>query len=117
MRNMPKRNWISLIGCALAVSGTWSSASTANVRSKIAPSVVPSFNPPDLSAANDCMQKGLAILDDPNSTPVPGPVQMMDRDSLNQIRDVMAEFFANPDMTVADAQAQFVEIVKNAPPL
>ena len=71
----------------------------------------------DLSAANDCMQKGLAILDDPNSTPVPGPIQMMDRDSLNQIRDVMAEFFANPDMSAADAQAQFVEIVKNAPPL
>ena len=50
---MPKRNWIGLIGCALAISGIWSSASTANVRSKISPTVVPSLTPPDLSAAND----------------------------------------------------------------
>ena len=71
----------------------------------------------DLSAANDCMQKGLKILDTPNSAVFPNDAQMMDRDSLNQIRDVMNEFFANPDMTAVDAQAQFVEIIKNAPPL
>ena len=71
----------------------------------------------DLSAANDCMQKGLAILDDPTSAVFPNDAQMMDRDSLNQISDVMNEFFANPDVTPADAQAQFVEIIKNAPPL
>jgi glucose/mannose transport system substrate-binding protein len=71
----------------------------------------------DLSAANDCMKKGLAILDDPNRVVVPNNSQMLDRDSLNQINDVMKEFFANKDMAVADAQAQFVEIIKNAPPL
>ena len=69
----------------------------------------------DLSAANDCMKKGLAILDDPNGVKVPGPIQMIDRDSLNQIKDVMAEFFANPAVTPEQAQAQFVDIIKNAP--
>ena len=68
----------------------------------------------DLSAANDCMKKGLEILD--HSTKVfPNNVQMIDRDSLNQIRDVMNEFFANPAITPEAAQAQFVEIIKNAP--
>jgi glucose/mannose transport system substrate-binding protein len=68
----------------------------------------------DLSAANDCMKKGLEILD--KSTKVfPNDAQMIDRDSLNQIRDVMNEFFANKDVTPEKAQAQFVEIIKNAP--
>jgi glucose/mannose transport system substrate-binding protein len=70
----------------------------------------------DLSAANDCMKKGLEILD--HSTAVfPNDVQMIDRDSLNQIRDVMNEFFANPAVTAEQAQAQFVDIIKKAPPL
>lgn len=68
----------------------------------------------DLSAANDCMKKGLEILDH-GSKVFPNDSQMIDRDSLNQIRDVLNEFFANPDMTAEDAQAQFVEIIKNAP--
>jgi glucose/mannose transport system substrate-binding protein len=68
----------------------------------------------DLSAANDCMKKGLEILD--KSTKVfPNDAQMIDRDSLNQIRDVMNEFFANPSVTPEAAQASFVEIIKNAP--
>jgi glucose/mannose transport system substrate-binding protein len=68
----------------------------------------------DLSAANDCMKKGLEILD--HSTAVfPNDAQMLDRDSLNQIRDVMNEFFSNPAVTAAEAQAQFVDIIKNAP--
>jgi glucose/mannose transport system substrate-binding protein len=70
----------------------------------------------DLSAANDCMKKGLEILDHPKSNAVfPNDVQMLDRDSLNQINDVMTNFFSKPDMAPADAQKQFVEIIKNAP--
>ena len=42
---------------------------------------------------------------------------MIDRDSINQISDLLNEFFANPAMTAADAQAKFVEIIKNAPKL
>jgi glucose/mannose transport system substrate-binding protein len=68
----------------------------------------------DLGAANDCMKKGLEILD--HSTAVfPNDVQMLDRDSINQINDVMTNFFSKPDMTTADAQAKFVEIIKAAP--
>lgn len=71
----------------------------------------------DLSAANDCMKKGLEILDHPANPDVvfPNDIQMIDRDSLNQINDLFTEFMANPDMSAADAQAKFVEIIKNAP--
>jgi glucose/mannose transport system substrate-binding protein len=70
----------------------------------------------DLAAANDCMKRGLEILD--KGTKVfPNDVQMLDRDSINQINDLMTAFFATPDMTPADAQAKFAEIIKNAPPL
>jgi len=68
----------------------------------------------DLSAANDCMKKGLEILDH-SSAVFPNDVQMIDRDSLNQINDLFTEFMANPDMAAADAQAKFVDIIKNAP--
>jgi glucose/mannose transport system substrate-binding protein len=68
----------------------------------------------DLSAANDCMKKGLEILD--GSTAVfPNDIQMIDRDSLNQINDLFTEFMANPDMPAADAQAKFVSIIEAAP--
>ncbi len=70
----------------------------------------------DLSAANDCMKKGLEILD--HSTAVfPGQIQMIDRDSINQINDLMTNFFSKPEMTTADVQAKFVEIIKAAPKL
>jgi glucose/mannose transport system substrate-binding protein len=68
----------------------------------------------DLSAANDCMKKGLEILD--KSTAVfPNDIQMIDRDSLNQINDLFTSFMADPAMPAADAQAKFAEIIKNAP--
>ena len=70
----------------------------------------------DLSAANDCMKKGLEILD--HSTAIyPSNIQMIDRDSLNQINDLFTEFFANPDQTAADTQAKFADIIAAAPPL
>jgi glucose/mannose transport system substrate-binding protein len=68
----------------------------------------------DLNAANDCMKKGLAILAD-ESKVYPNDVQMLDRDSLNQIRDIMSEFWSNPDVTPEQAQAKFVEVIKSAP--
>jgi glucose/mannose transport system substrate-binding protein len=67
----------------------------------------------DLSAANDCMKKGLEILD--HSTAVfPNDVQMIDRDSINQINDLFTAFMADPAMKAADAQAKFVNIIKTA---
>jgi len=70
----------------------------------------------DLNAANDCMKKGLAILADPTKV-FPGEIQMVDRDTLNQIRDLYNNFFSDKSVTPEAAQAQFVEIIKNAPPL
>jgi len=70
----------------------------------------------DLSAANDCMKKGLEILDHPKTNAVfPNDVQMLDRDSLTQIGDLMTNFFSKPEMKASDAQAKFVEIIKAAP--
>ncbi len=68
----------------------------------------------DLSAANDCMKKGLAILDHSKAV-FPGTIQMIDRDSLNQIDDLNTAFMADPTMTAAAAQAKFVDIIKKAP--
>lgn len=68
----------------------------------------------DLSAANDCMKKGLEILD--RGTKVfPNNSQMLDRDSLNQINDVMKEFFSDLSITPEQAQEQFAAIIEAAP--
>lgn len=67
----------------------------------------------DLSAANDCMKKGLEILKDPKNI-LPSNAQMMQRDDINQIVALYNEFFTTPDMTVEQAQAAFVELIKNA---
>ena len=70
----------------------------------------------DLSAANDCMKKGLEILD--HSTAIyPADQQMVDRDTILQIDDLMTEFMANPEVTAADAQAKFADIIEAAPPI
>jgi len=61
------------------------------------------------------MQKGLTILK--SGAAFPSGSQMLDRDSLNQIRDLENNFFADHNVTVDEAQAQFAEIIKNAPPL
>jgi len=68
----------------------------------------------DLAAANDCMKKGLKILSNPANV-FPDGGQLMQRETLYAIRDLRNEFFTNPAMTIEEAQAQFVEIIKNAP--
>jgi glucose/mannose transport system substrate-binding protein len=68
----------------------------------------------DLGAANDCMKKGLEILDHSKAV-FPNDVQMIDRDSINQINDLFTNFFSKPEMSPKDAQAKFVEIIKAAP--
>ena len=61
------------------------------------------------------MKKGIAILK--SKANFPSNAQMMDRDSLNQIKDIYNNFFADPNVTVEQAQAQFVDVIKGAPPL
>jgi glucose/mannose transport system substrate-binding protein len=66
----------------------------------------------DLNAANDCMKKGLDILAKGNT--IPDTNQLMTEDSLTQVNDLFAEFFATPTMTPEDAQKRFADIVSKA---
>eukprot|EP00903_Cladosiphon_okamuranus_P002056 g2054.t1 len=66
----------------------------------------------DLSAANDCMKKGLAILAKGNI--IPGTDQLMSADSNQQVNDLFVEFFNNPSMSAEDAQKLFASIISNA---
>ncbi len=67
----------------------------------------------DLSAANDCMKKGLEILAEGNI--LPDTNQTMSPDSQGQIEDLMTEFWADGSaMTAEDAQARFVDIIASA---
>jgi len=66
----------------------------------------------DLDAANDCMKKGLAILAE--GTIVSSQEQLMSQDTINQVNDLMAEFFSTPSMTPEDAQTRFADIIGSA---
>ena len=65
----------------------------------------------DLSAANDCMQKGLKILADDGI--LPSSRQSFSADTDQQINDLMAELWAT-DMSAADAQARYADIIAKA---
>ncbi len=65
----------------------------------------------DLSAANDCMQKGLAILADGAILPS-GDINFS-ADTQTQVEDLMAEFWST-DMSATDAQAQYADIIEGA---
>ena len=66
----------------------------------------------DLSTANDCMQKGLALLAD--GAILPDTAQLITPDTAEQISTLFIEFFADASITIEDAQAQFVNIIATA---
>jgi len=66
----------------------------------------------DLSAANDCMQKGLKILADGNI--LPSGDQVLTPDTMGQINDLMSEFWSGTSISAQDAQARYAEIIRNA---
>ncbi|MDG3575755.1 ABC transporter substrate-binding protein [Rhizobium sp. YJ-22] len=66
----------------------------------------------DLATANDCMRKGLEILK--KGEVIQWTDQLLSADSQKQKEDLFSEFFANPSMTVADAQKRFVDIIASA---
>ncbi len=66
----------------------------------------------DLSAANDCMKKGLEIL-------AAGAIlteadQLLSPDTQGQLEDLMVEFWNDPSFSAADAQARYAEIIADA---
>ena len=66
----------------------------------------------DLSAANDCMKKGLEILKAGNV--LKSTDQLITPDTTTQLNDLMSEFFSTPSMTAEDAQKRFAELIANA---
>lgn len=67
----------------------------------------------DLAAANDCMKKGLDILQDPDNI-VPGGDQVWSPDTTGQLEDLLAEFWTNPDMSPEDAHEAWASILEDA---
>ncbi len=66
----------------------------------------------DLSAANDCMKKGLDVLAKGNI--LTSTDQMLSADTQKQKEDLFSEFFANASMTPEAAQKRFVDIIASA---
>jgi glucose/mannose transport system substrate-binding protein len=66
----------------------------------------------DLSAANDCMKKGLEILAKGNE--VPDPPRLNTEDTNNQLNDLFVQFFKTPSMTPEEAQKRYAEIISKA---
>ena len=65
----------------------------------------------DMSAANDCMQKGLEIL--ASGAILPSGDMALTPDTQTQIEDLMAEFWSS-DMPAAEAQERFADIIGRA---
>jgi len=66
----------------------------------------------DLSTANDCMQKGLKILADGKVLPT-GNI-LFTRDTINQIDDLMVEFWNDTSITPEEVQAGYAKIIASA---
>ncbi|SIR04815.1 carbohydrate ABC transporter substrate-binding protein, CUT1 family [Rhizobium sp. RU35A] len=66
----------------------------------------------DLSAANDCMKKGLEVLAKGNI--LSSTDQLLSPDTQKQKEDLFSQFFANPSMTAEAAQKRFAEIIAAA---
>ena len=66
----------------------------------------------DLEDVNECTRKGLDILASGNS--LPDINILLTADSVNQLRDLLVEFFADADMAPADAQERFATIIERA---
>jgi len=65
----------------------------------------------DMSSANGCMQQGLEIL--AGGGVLPSSDISFSQDSMLQIEDLMAQFWSS-DMSAADAQAAYAELIENA---
>jgi glucose/mannose transport system substrate-binding protein len=67
----------------------------------------------DLAAANECMKKGLAILEDPNNI-LPSSDQSFSPDTVGQLEDLNTEFWSDPDMDPKDAHEAWAAIIEDA---
>lgn len=67
----------------------------------------------DMSLADDCMKRGLEIIRDPANIAVDAG-RWQSNDTTGQMNDLIGQFWADDSMSVADAQAQYVDILRNA---
>jgi glucose/mannose transport system substrate-binding protein len=65
----------------------------------------------DLTAANDCMKKGLEVLKSGNI--VPSTDELVSPDTATQMNDLMTEFFST-SLSVEDAQKRFADLIASA---
>jgi glucose/mannose transport system substrate-binding protein len=66
----------------------------------------------DLSAANDCMQKGLDIVS--SGAVVTSTDQLITPDTNTQLEDLLSQFFSDMSMTPEDAQARWADVIESA---
>jgi glucose/mannose transport system substrate-binding protein len=67
----------------------------------------------DLSAANDCMKKGLEILSGPDGL-LPGGETLNSSDTQQQLDDLNQEFFADKSYPIDDYIERYAEIIASA---
>ena len=66
----------------------------------------------DMSAANDCMKKGLKILADGKI--LPDGTQVLSPDTVTQLNDVIDKFWHDPSISAETAQKQYADIIAKA---
>ncbi len=66
----------------------------------------------DLTAANECMRKGLDTLE--NGEILLDVNQLIDSDTRTRLEDLMVEFFATPSMSAEDVQEEYALIIEDA---
>jgi glucose/mannose transport system substrate-binding protein len=67
----------------------------------------------DMSLADPCMLKGLSIIKDPANIAI-GAQRWLSNDTTTALDDLIAKFWTDDAMTVADAQKKYADIVKSA---
>ena len=67
----------------------------------------------DMSLADACMRKGLALLDDPN-TVLTATNRFLTEDTQGQLNDLFSEFSFNQALSVEEAQERFAGIIESA---
>lgn len=66
----------------------------------------------DLTAANDCMKKGLAVLKKGNV--VKSTDELITPDTTTQLNNLMTQFFNDASIKPEDAQKSYAEIIGSA---
>ena len=67
----------------------------------------------DMSTADPCMQKALKAVDDPAKI-ASGVQRFINEDTTNEQNSLITQYWSDDAMTADQAQAKFVEILKNS---